>query len=69
MLFQTRSGSFLTGAKTEKRKKKYLKIFQQKIKTQWLEKNSGSEKIFQNLNGRKIKLLKKKPNIISKEEA
>ena len=60
MLFQTRSRSFLSNwYKTEKREKKYLKIFQHKFKTQWLEKNSEKKNI--------PKLERTKNQIIEKE--
>ena len=49
---------------TKPKREKYLKIFQQKSRKKFLIK-----KISKTLNGQKIKLLKKKPNITLKEEA
>ena len=45
MLFQTRSRSFLSNWYKNEKRKKNLKIFQHKFKTQWLEKNSGKKNI------------------------
>ena len=59
MLFQTRSRSFFVElVQNRKEKKKYLKIFQHKFETQWLEKNSGKKNI-PNLEWTKNQIIEK----------